>query len=487
MLMKKALLIALVLGLVVAVAAPALAVNLMIKGQFAIKGEYYTNIDKVTSVGVDNYVYAYNPPFPNASAGPPLPTSAAWNEENAWIQQRTIMALVAVVNKDLYGALVFEIDSDRWGSQAASTSLPAPTIGGAAGSGRSGAWGTDQIAVEVKNAYINFKVPQVPVTIKAGLQNFAVRPHLCLLKDGAGLSAVIEFKTDPVTIAIKPLWAKMLEDTDHTDADDWDLYGIDLNLAFGDIQPGVFFLYQDMRERYGAPMYGDSHMYWIGPYVDAKIGPVDVTFDFIYSGGKEDYEVGTDLDHDGWVLRGEVGYTLNKLRVGIGGLYGTGDDRSDADDDDSYRVPYLSEAAAANKDFLILTGDWVVNAPYGFSYAGSFFKPFSDIGAGVWYVRAFADYQLLSWLTLSANMGYIGDTTEGHGPIYLEGDTFGRSADDNDSIGWEMDIGTAIDIYKNLKWSVAFGYLIAGDALNSMGDKRPDDPWALCSTLVYSF
>jgi len=491
--MKKALLIALVLGLVVAIAAPALAVNLMIKGQFAIKGEYYSNIDKRLIVNYDAALFNYRGYIPNYASGPPggvmgvYPidpaggalgsADAAWNEENAWVQMRTIMALVAVVSKDLYGALVFEIDSNRWGDNGT-------------GANNAGAWGTDQVAVEVKNAYINFKVPQVPVTVKAGLQNFAVRPHLCLIKDGAGLSAVIEFKTDPVTIAIKPLWAKMLEDQDHTQADDQDLYGIDVTFAFGDIKPGVFFLYQAMRERYPnalMPTPGDSEMWWIGPYVDAKIGPVDLTLDFIYSGGKEDYDVGTDLDHKGWVLRGEAAYTMNKLRVGIGGLYGTGRDMDDPNDDESYRVPYLSEAAAVNKDFLILTGEWVVNAPYGFSYSGGLFKTFSDIGAGVWYVRAFADYQVLDWLTVMGNVGYIGDTTEGHNPPYNIGDTFGRSADDNDSIGWEIDVGTAIDIYKNLKWSIAFGYLIAGDALNSYADARPDDPWELASTLVYSF
>jgi len=489
--MKKALLIALVLGLVVAIAAPALAVNLMIKGQFAIKGEYYNNIQKDTAVGVDEYLFyggrggyiypgppATPLPYVNYGAGPPLPTDADWNEENAWIQMRTIMALVAVVSKDLYGALVFEIDSNRWGDNGT-------------GSGNAGKWGTDQVAVEVKNAYINFKVPQVPVTVKAGIQGYGVRSHLCLLKDAAGLSAVIEFKTDPVTVAIKPLWAKMLENLDHTQADDSDLYGIDVNLAFGNIKPGVFFLYQDRRQKWnGTPaVEGDSHMFWIGPYVDAKVGPVDFTLDFIYNGGKEDFTGASpykDIDHEGWVLRGEAAYTLNKLRVGVGGLYGTGDDL-DTNDDESYRVPYLSEAAAANKDFLILTGDWVVNAPYGFSYSGSFFKPFSDIGAGVWYVRAFADYQVLDWLTVMANAGYIGDTTEGNGYLYNVGDTFGRSTDDNNSIGFEMDVGTAIDIYKNLKWSIAFGYLIAGDALNSAGDARPHDPWALASTLVYAF
>jgi hypothetical protein len=426
-------------------------------------------------------------PYPNVAAGPPVPGSAGWQEDNAWVQMRTIMAFVAAVNKDLYGALVFEIDSSRWGESGATSDLSTVTpgmVGGAAGSGRAGAWGTDQIAVEVKNAYINFKIPQVPVTVKAGIQSYAVRPVVCLLKDAAGITAAIELKTDPVTVTIAPMWAKILEGVDNTEADDQDLYGINLSFAFGDIKPGVFFLYQARRQLYdGTPsVEGDSTSWWLGPYIDAKIGPVDATLDFVYNGGTEEFQDGSpfaDIDRGGWILRGQVAVTMNKLRIGIGGLYGTGDDLT-TNDDESYRVPYISEAAAANQDFLILTGDWVVNAPYGFNQVGGFFKPFSDVGAGVWYVRAFADYQLLSWLTVMGNVGYIGDTTK-------HGDTFGRDLDDDRSIGWEMDVGTSIAIYKNLSWNTAFGYLIAHKALAGTGGHMPQDPWALATTLVYAF
>ena len=92
---------------------------------------------------------------------------------------------------------------------------------------------------------------------------------------------------------------------------------------------------------------------------------------------------------------------------------------------------------------------------------------------------------------------YIGDTTK-------NGNTFGtamknpaaaaadRRLKDSNTIGWELDLVNEIDIYKNLKWFVGFGYLFAGDGLdvyNSTLSKNfsPKDPWNLTTRLLYTF
>ena len=126
-------------------------------------------------------------------------------------------------------------------------------------------------------------------------------------------------------------------------------------------------------------------------------------------------------------------------------------------------------------------GDWGLCCPQGTHNVTGFYNPLSHTGSGLWYVRAFADYQVLSWLKLMANVGYVGDTVD-------NGDQFGSDLDDDDVIGWELDAGVQIKIYKNLDLSSVFGYLIGGKALVSMADgDRAQDPWMWVTTLSYAF
>jgi len=479
--MKKALLIVLTLGLVVALATPALAVSWVAKGAIAIKGAYYKNIDMRDPIMLT--------PAPLGIGGTPGRgviygignADPAWNRQSAWVQMRTVLVVTALASRNLYGTLLFEIDSMRWGTGEGSN-IPWAGITGV----DAGVWNADAIAVEVKGAFINFKVPQIPVTLRVGVQPFLKRSHIFMLLDAAGIDANVAFDVGPVKVNINPFWARMLEGLDHTQADDQDFYGIDLTVSGGGIAGGLLFAYQAGRQLYdGVPpiLEGDSMQWWIGPHIDANIGGLAAQLDLIFNLGQEDYQLpaAVDRDHDGWILRGEASYTMNKLRFGIGGLYGTGDDPTTPNTDEGYRVPAGSENAFHNKDFLILTGDWGLTCPYGLNNVGGLFRPRSDVGGGVWYVRAFADYQVLNWLKLMFNAGYIGDTVD-------NGDIFGTDADDDDGIGWELDFGVEINIYKELALNSAFGYLIAGKALASHGPgDRLQDPWMWATTLTYTF
>jgi opacity protein-like surface antigen len=178
---------------------------------------------------------------------------------------------------------------------------------------------------------------------------------------------------------------------------------------------------------------------------------------------------------------------MNKLRIGMGGLYGTGDDPTTQDKDEGFNVNYNGETAPVQRDFLIVGGDWGLSVPFGATTTIiGFYKPWSSYGQGIWHIRGFADYQVNSWLKLLANAGYIGDTVR-------HGDEFGRELNglgqpaDHKSIGWELDTAVQVKIYQNLTLSSAFGYLIAGDALTMLGGAKPQDPWAWVTTLSFVF
>ena len=92
--MKKILLIGFVLGLVVAMTAPAMAVDWTVQGAMNIKAAYYKNLDLRNSLG---------------QLGPPVvgDLDPAWNRQSAWVQMRTVLMVTARANENLYLSSVF--------------------------------------------------------------------------------------------------------------------------------------------------------------------------------------------------------------------------------------------------------------------------------------------------------------------------------------------------------------------------------------------
>ena len=518
--MKRALLFILAFMLVVVVASPALAIDWSAQGAINILSAYYKNMDLRLPI------YLGGPAGMNDFGFGVGPADPAWNQQNWWIQQRMQLYITARASQDLYGTIGFEVDSLRWGEAEASFS---PATFNAAHT--IGKWNADAVAITVKHMYIDFKVPYAPVWLRAGIQPYYVRPWVMLSDDAAGISARVALKAGDVKIGINPFWAVMSKGgwaitgggllagtavpgaaTDWTTADDSNLFGIDTNVATGPVKAGLYFIYQNRQKRYDTPLgEGDSKQWWIGPYFDLKMGPLAATLDFVFNGGYEVRQSGfitifersnpllvtpplpQDFSrrHQGWLFRGEVSYTMNKLRIGMGGLYGTGDDPTTRDRDEGYNVNFNGETAPVQRDFLIVGGDWGLSVPFGATTTIiGFYKPWSSYGQGIWHVRGFADYQVNEWLKLLVNAGYIGDTVR-------HGDEFGRDADDDDSIGWEIDTAVQVKIYRNLTLSSAFGYLIGGKALsmgNGVGQAgpvpggfRPQDPWAWVTTLSFVF
>jgi len=83
---------------------------------------------------------------------------------------------------------------------------------------------------------------------------------------------------------------------------------------------------------------------------------------------------------------------------------------------------------------------------------------------------------------------YLGDTVKnGDNPFFGQTLYSQMDADDDSGIGWEMDFGVNLQIYKNLSFNGAFGYLFAQKALSMAGGVAPADPWAFAGTLFYTF
>jgi hypothetical protein len=437
MLMKKALLIGLVLGLVAAWAVPAMAIDWSARGNITVIGHVQRNVATFGGTGT----------FPD--------------EMGSYVAMRGDLSITARASEDLYGVLTFRADSMRWGEAA----------------GGIGVWGSDVVAVEVDECFVDFRMPpKLPVWFRVGVQPFIVRPNVFFLSWGPGVTARIMI--DPIKLMIRPMFAKLSDGSAWEAVTGTELYGVDASLPIGPVTPGAYFFYENLRVV--GPNPDDTDLWWIGAYVNGKVGPVKGALDFIYNGGGIDNRTLADVDVSSWLLRGELSFVWNKLEVGAGGMYVAGED-TDTNDSEMFRYP-AGLARFANTDTQVFTGGWMDTGPWLHPYLIQL--PPTTFWPGFWDVRGFVYFQALDWLKVGAQVAYIGDTQSGTAAGM---DALGSDADDDDSIGWELAFGTNVNIYKNLTLNTTFGYLMAGKALSQAGGVKPDDPWMLVSRLKYTF
>jgi hypothetical protein len=434
----------------------------------------------------------------------------------AWMRMGANLTITARQSEDLYGVLGFNMSSSRWGE--AGYELDGTAMG---------SWyratnddgGT--LSVLIQDAYIDFRIPpKLPIWMRIGSQPFVIRPWLVVNTTGPGIQ--LRTMIDPIKLSITGGWAKKWEGYDW-DTDDIDAFFGEIAMPIGPVRVGGFVWYEDHGVWGGTigpfpnAIYPDSgqrdsaELYWFGFYADGKIGPVGFQLDFVYEGGDIEYDadwwnnfysgyVGAPLppnqDIDAWVVRGVIDVSpIPRLMVGVGGLYASGMDLDDPDDIEEFQSVNGPEGFGrqqglpALQDFLLLTDGCMGIVPFrgpGVSFTGG---PVS-IG-GLWYVRGFAQYMATDWLRLVANFGWIGDTRDG-------GNKLGTAVDpssttglrDDDDVGFEMDFGMNIALYKNLQWGLGFGYMFAGDALDQWdgtNNENPADPWAVTSAILYTF
>jgi hypothetical protein len=473
MLMKKALLIGVVFGLLCAWSIPAMAVDLSVNGFIGIAGQISKNAETVGPI----------PQWPLVNV--------IFNDQMAsYVSSRSRLIFTLRASEDLFGVFGFKMDYHAWGAHT-------PGHG-------PGSWyaivGGQVSGLEIQSVFIDFRVPpKLPIWLRVGMQPFFERGWVFGVFDAPGVTARINI--DPIKLAINGYYFKVLDNNDggFSAAYGGELYGLDAAIPISagpvNIRPGMFFFYQNLRLSglglFPAGVWSDVdaiRTWWIGAFVDGKIGPVNAQVDFIYNGGQADLTAaagGDSLDIASWLLRGELSYVFKKLTVGVSGMYVKGEDTT-TEDKETFFLPggdYGSECRPVLSDFMVFTDGWMGTSmwpgPGLIDYPGVYMP-------GFWDVRGFAYYQVVDWLKLGVNFGYIGDTVGGNGTFGPQ-DAIGNDGQDDGGIGWEMDFGTNIQIYKNLSLNSGFGYLFAQKALSQAGGVAPQDPWVFKSVLLYTF
>jgi len=400
---------------------------------------------------------------------------------SSFIDERMRIDLDMRVTKDLGAVLKLELDSTNWGDN---------------GDGRNnmGRLNADRAGLEIRNAYIDANLPHVPVNLKVGVYGFYYRPHVFNYTDAAGVNITI--KADPLTIT--PYYYKGYEGA-YNKQDDIDYYGLIVDYTGKALKVGAYGLYvytgdfdaatrstfsypyEDSYTKFNVTKSGD--FYWAGVYADGGVENFLFRFDAITNWGKlKDKTTPTsqDVDYQGWMLYGKAWLDFKNYQVGLVGMYSTGDDLRETTKVSGFRLPPGSESYALFMEGLIFYGSSLnpVNGYITMDFGAYNYQPYRGY-AGTYLAKVFGTYNPTSWLSLTGQYSYIGDTVK-------NGNRFG-SASDKGLIGQEVDLFGKFTITKNLTYDVALGYLFTGDALKRNDATDLENAWAVITRLLLTF
>ncbi|MBD5642068.1 MAG: hypothetical protein HDQ91_06580, partial [Desulfovibrio sp.] len=210
--MKKLATLLLAAGLVFGVTTGANAIDFKAKGQWIMSFDYGQN---------GAFVGKYNNKTPTG-----------WglsNQDDFEARQRVRLQLDAVASESLSGTVYFEIGENFWGQNSS---------GGAIGA-------DSNSVIKLKNAYIDWMIPETEVKVRMGIQNITTPAYASgnsvLNDDVAGIVVSAPINEN---VGITAFWARPYNDN-YTDAansyrnsylDNFDLGGLLIPLTFDGIK-----------------------------------------------------------------------------------------------------------------------------------------------------------------------------------------------------------------------------------------------------------
>ena len=414
--------------------------------------------------------------------------------------QRVRLQLDAVASETLSGTVFFEIGDQMWGQSESG-----------------GALGADSTSVvKLKNAYIDWMVPNTDLKLRMGLQAVAL-PNVAggsAIMDGDAAAVVASYQFNE-NVGLTALWMRPLNDNyTGTNADgeaygngyknyldNMDLFALMLPLKFDGVEltPWAMYGLQGKNTRFneggvetadGAlnvtlPGYypgmnfgpgGLGHtgkaygsMFWAGlPVAITAFDPLNIEFDINYgyveAMGRYDVlkrgveSVLGNSKREGWLVKALVEYKMDWGTPGIFGWYASGDDGNVKNG--SERLPSI----AGSGNFTSFMGDG--NLAWGTGYN---FYDNNLTYAGTWGVGLqIADVSFVEDLKHTFRVAYWGGTNSPSMVKYMGSavawdDTTavqdGPYLTTNDGL-LEFNLVNSWQIYENLEANLELGYII---------------------------
>ncbi len=504
--MKRFVMIATLIAFVLGLAVTASAADLVATGSWKIAAAWVDNMDALDDQNADT-------------------------EDDFIMEQRVRTSFTFTANENLRGVLQIEIGTSQWGAPGGGADL-----------------GADDIAIEVKSAYVNFVWPNTDVGIFAGVMPIA-------LPGGPGGNPIFDedvaavVLTAPILDSVSLLggWARPYDlangaggigattnDDQVSEQDFLDVLFLAVPMDFDGVAltPYVAYVYSgdDFLLDLGsggvagvtaATAYANwntAHAGLMSQNMTVTDLDNDTDIDILYLGTTFDITLldpfnisgafhwgstempDSNQERAGWLGEIAVEYTgFDFVTPQLYFAYSSGEDGNGTDGDDtgssggsSERLPTIAESYE----------------PGSFWFGGEFLDglnmPGGESQLGFWTVGLFLkDISFVEGLTHEINIMYIeGTNDESIGNGYnagalaggtgtQQGTTYGATLTEKDSV-WEFDLNTKYQIYDELSAIVRLGYLdidmddtVWGNTLD--GNPDAEDAAKLVIGVEYSF
>ena len=334
----------------------------------------------------------------------------------------------------------------------------------------------------VRQAWINFMVPGIPVGMKVGHQPLALGHGISLDTHRMGTDAILLYSKPIEQLLIAGVYAKVVENSDNepglrdigglggsifatgNEHHDADVYAALANFTF---MPGntvgMNYLYVHDAATFGAGAVG--HLHNIGITADGVIGPMNYKAEVDYQNINQDGHGGipsTELQsgiNNSWAAMLGVGAKLAMVNVGLEAAYGTGTTANKTSGSRTYLSPY----GETSYNYAFLYNDKIGQGPLG-------------TGGGHGLGDGTGGFGLANtgYLKLTAGLNPTDKLGVDMAVLYLRASASSFNGQSRD-LGWEVDAHAGYKIYDNLNLDITGGVFVPGAWYAFNGDASPTE------------
>jgi hypothetical protein len=237
-----------------------------------------------------------------------------------------------------------------------------------------------------------------------------------------------------------------------------------------------------------------------------------MNLDFIYDYGFVASKAAVAPDprsvrYQGWLLHGKVDYAIEKANIGVLAYYASGADAENTSISGlpgtaaaagkntrrvtSYIIPTSSESGAAYGESAVFYSFWLTRGDAGIANNLNYTQSCRGGLGGTWMMKLYGSYVIFPDFKMTLQGMYIGDTTK-NGNTLGSARGSGTVLKDYSYIGTEFDLIGEWQVYKNLAFRAAYGYMFAGPAMkvwnpSTSSNHMIQNPWGFYTNLTYSF
>lgn len=357
-------------------------------------------------------------------------------------------------------------------------------------------FGTDNIVVELKWAYVDIKIPNTAVTFRAGglpLQADRLKGSCLLLcMDVGGIDVEVAFSPELVA----NFYFSNTEEDDDLESTDIGRIGDDyfggitlLTQLFQGLKANLLFAYQHLGGPASAANIATTNTlrvlsegmnqedrFWIGLEAEWKLANLTISPTVIYGGGERQFADGGDLDISTVMVDARAAYVIGPLTITGRFTYTPGnkdnDDLGPGGDDIHFWQHIAVDTVSRNVEWFEILGfniDTTSNPMIGSNDPRSLRSNGGFDQFGLIHGAARVDYKATPTITLTGVVGFF-SAAEKVGPpsagrAGATDDTFNYTGDDK-YLGTELDFWLRYSLFKGTDVDVYFAYAFIGDALD---------------------